>query len=255
MGLFDIPVAGVNYISQQQTNAMNRDLWREQMAYNTPAKQMQRYADAGLNPNLIYGQGNPGNADKPPSMDAPHLSAIDTAAGVFSLLQSMENLKLTRAQTANQQAAADATNTYKRGLAEQQTDLAAVKSGIGRNQWDMIAIDNAIKQFIEGARDENGRWIIDKDSNSYSVEKAASTIDLIRNKVQETIARTAGLTEDAKFKEVQSFFAILRKQLGVAPNDPVWVRFGAQMLQMLGLGRLVKTVFGISTQTINALYE
>lgn len=27
-----------------------------QNAYNTPAAQMQRYKDAGLNPNLIYGQ-------------------------------------------------------------------------------------------------------------------------------------------------------------------------------------------------------
>ena len=32
-----------------------------QNAYNTPAKQMARYKAAGLNPNLVVGQGSPGN--------------------------------------------------------------------------------------------------------------------------------------------------------------------------------------------------
>lgn len=32
--------------------------WNAENAYNTPLAQMQRYKDAGLNPNLIYGQSN-----------------------------------------------------------------------------------------------------------------------------------------------------------------------------------------------------
>lgn len=38
------------------------EMWNMTNAYNTPAQQMQRYAEAGLNPNLIYGQGTPGNS-------------------------------------------------------------------------------------------------------------------------------------------------------------------------------------------------
>lgn len=38
--------------------------WEMQNEYNTPANQMQRFKDAGLNPHLIYGKGTPGNADK-----------------------------------------------------------------------------------------------------------------------------------------------------------------------------------------------
>lgn len=37
------------------------DLYNMQNEYNSPKSQMQRYQDAGLNPNLIYGQGTPGN--------------------------------------------------------------------------------------------------------------------------------------------------------------------------------------------------
>lgn len=40
--------------------------WNRQNEYNTPTAQMERYASAGLNPALIYGQGNNGNAGSIP---------------------------------------------------------------------------------------------------------------------------------------------------------------------------------------------
>lgn len=39
-------------------------MWNLQNEYNTPKAQMERFQEAGLNPNLIYGQGTPGNAQK-----------------------------------------------------------------------------------------------------------------------------------------------------------------------------------------------
>lgn len=59
-----------NKHSVDSTNAANRDLWREQAAYNTPKNQMLRYQEAGLNPNLVYTQGNPGNLGTAPAMQA-----------------------------------------------------------------------------------------------------------------------------------------------------------------------------------------
>lgn len=41
-----------------QQEASNIRLWNMQNAYNTPANQMLRFKEAGLNPNLIYGQTN-----------------------------------------------------------------------------------------------------------------------------------------------------------------------------------------------------
>ena len=38
--------------------------------YNTPARQMERLKAAGLNPALMYGQGNTGNASNPPQQQA-----------------------------------------------------------------------------------------------------------------------------------------------------------------------------------------
>lgn len=61
-------------IAQQQ--------WIEEMyarnnAYNTPAAQMERYKAAGLNPDLIYSQGDSGNASFP---EAPSQAATPTAS-------------------------------------------------------------------------------------------------------------------------------------------------------------------------------
>ena len=53
-------------ISQSHENAKNRAfqerMWNMQNEYNKPINQMARFNEAGLNPNLIYGQGNAGNA-------------------------------------------------------------------------------------------------------------------------------------------------------------------------------------------------
>lgn len=45
-----------------QEFAHNLQLWNMTNQYNSPASQMQRFKDAGLNPHLIYGKGDSGNA-------------------------------------------------------------------------------------------------------------------------------------------------------------------------------------------------
>lgn len=44
--------------AMRKQNQMMIDNWNMQNAYNTPLAQMQRFKEAGLNPNLIYGQTN-----------------------------------------------------------------------------------------------------------------------------------------------------------------------------------------------------
>lgn len=48
---------------QQRSDALAD--WQMQNAYNTPAAQMQRLKEAGLNPNLIYGNGSAGGQSGP----------------------------------------------------------------------------------------------------------------------------------------------------------------------------------------------
>lgn len=62
----------MNANSVADTNEANLRLWRMQAEYNTPKNQMARYQAAGLNPNLIYSQGNPGNMTSSPTMQPKH---------------------------------------------------------------------------------------------------------------------------------------------------------------------------------------
>lgn len=58
-------------------NEQNIKMWNMQNAYNTPAMQMQRMQEAGLNPNLMYGQGTTGNASSAPDAMTPQMTKPD----------------------------------------------------------------------------------------------------------------------------------------------------------------------------------
>lgn len=47
-----------NLMLAELQNKWNKEQWDRENAYNSPSQQMQRFKDAGLNPNLIYGQTN-----------------------------------------------------------------------------------------------------------------------------------------------------------------------------------------------------
>lgn len=80
--------ANTNLQGIRETNQANRELaeysyeknlemWERQNEYNSPINQMARFKDAGLNPNLIYGNGsgNAGNSNTSPSYQSPNLVA------------------------------------------------------------------------------------------------------------------------------------------------------------------------------------
>lgn len=77
----------------------NLELMKYQNEYNTPAAQMQRFKEAGLNPNLMYGQGNAGNMQSAPSYpdlvgQNPDYSSVATNA-----IQTYQQARMTDAKT------------------------------------------------------------------------------------------------------------------------------------------------------------
>lgn len=85
----------------------NRRYLSEQLAYNTPKSQMLRFQEAGLNPNLIYGQGNPGNQTAPltypdtkPTDYTSHLPALASIAPLLNQsLMTQSQVQATDAKT------------------------------------------------------------------------------------------------------------------------------------------------------------
>lgn len=71
----------------EREKAYNLDLWERQNKYNTPAAQMERLKEAGLNPRLMFDNGNVGNATAPSvaQLETPELSSpsMDTTRTDF----------------------------------------------------------------------------------------------------------------------------------------------------------------------------
>lgn len=64
----------------------NVEMWNMQNAYNAPKQQMSRLQEAGLNPNLMYGKGTPGNAQT-----MPQYQGLETTGQMFG--QSVAGLQ------------------------------------------------------------------------------------------------------------------------------------------------------------------
>lgn len=93
--------AEMMYNRQYQDNIK---LWQLQNEYNMPAAQMERFRQAGLNPNLIYGQTNEGgsiqSADfKQPDTRVPEWG--DMALGASSAIEQYYNVQMKQAQVDN----------------------------------------------------------------------------------------------------------------------------------------------------------
>jgi len=117
----------------------NRAELQKQLNYNTPASQMRRYQDAGLNPHLIYGQGSPGNQNAP--LSYPDIKTTDYST-LMNVLPAYNQTRLADSQVQAQ----NATTLQKHAM----TDL-------NRMQAQVLAknplLDNAgFKAIIDGLK-------------------------------------------------------------------------------------------------------
>lgn len=86
-------------LAQYQAD-QNLNLWNLNNEYNTPAAQMERYKEAGLNPHLMYGQGSSGNSSSPsegfqaPRLNVPHVENYSGPAIQNSVQTAMNGLQM-----------------------------------------------------------------------------------------------------------------------------------------------------------------
>lgn len=99
---------------QDQQNQFNLDMWNLQNEYNSPQAQMKRYEEAGLNPALIYSQGNPGNATSAPVQGVPQapefskdMRELAQAFNIEGLKTAIANRKKAEADARHSKAIAD----------------------------------------------------------------------------------------------------------------------------------------------------
>lgn len=141
-----------NYGATQSTNDTSIKLWREQAEYNKPVNQIARFAEAGLNPNLIYSQASSGNMASAPSLQAPRFDdpskSFMLAASMRNMVEQNKNLQAqnslirSQASVAREQArklALDNSYLEKNGLSSYSPTIDRyLKSGVG-SMFDMVS--------------------------------------------------------------------------------------------------------------------
>lgn len=133
----------------QYEQGLNKQMFDYQNAYNTPANQMKRLKEAGLNPALMYGQGTTGNASGAPQTKYTPYSQgeVDTTSimqgivqGTQSILQKqqVDNLKAQEKETESRTLLNSIEAAVKGGTKEEA-------KGLVRYQLENLKSDNKNK--------------------------------------------------------------------------------------------------------------
>lgn len=183
----------------------------QQNAYNTPAMQMQRLKDAGLNPNLAYGMGTVGNQTSIPEYNAPRMSQqYDTNFPLLQAIGEFSDFRMKNAQVNNltEQNKLIVQQAVGEGLRNSNTAVNTAKS-----QYDLDLAKELRENSLQAA-----------DLNVRQMERE------LRNKEMDTLLKNQDLQTkpysrrnldlDNQIKELD----LHRKQYGVEAGDPLIFR-------------------------------
>lgn len=147
----------------RETNEANAKLareqqaWSEQMvdkqnAYNSPVQQMARYQEAGLNPNLIYGNGvaSAGLQENLPSYQRAEMRTPDVLSPGLRKAGIVSELAQTWANLAGQFAQARYQNAAAENMEQQTHTQSGITPEMVRRSWN-DKHDLAQMQISEGA--------------------------------------------------------------------------------------------------------
>lgn len=196
----------------QRQQDKNLQLWNLQNQYNSPQAQMQRYQDAGLNPNLIYGQSN--TASPVSSTQMPKYNAPDIKAAPLDLPDRMQQAL---------QMGMSVLNSFQ--------DLRVKKASEDNLLQDVIN-----KQTINAA---NALGVAEKTEHSkYFAQAAKAQLDSQLMNIRKLAAETRNLGQQFELNrealDLKKWEKELRTTTGVSPNSSDFVSSLIRSLYTVG---------------------
>lgn len=256
--------AGVNAYAQGKTNRKtrnwnekmyewqlrdNKKLWEMQNEYNSPQEQMRRLKAAGLNPNLVYGEGatamarsSPQGADiKPWNPESPKIEGNPIGEAVLKYndvrqqQQQIDNLKNQNETETKRQALTDAQTmaTLKQAGYTDVQIRALIQEIEQKSMLNPISLQ-AAQQNVRKTEHEIGKIMEDtqytRDQNRRSETIMNDTLKntaIGRNKthkeIQEMTEKIFLLKKEQGIKAVEAKLA----EWGLNPHDSQIIRAAA----------------------------
>lgn len=198
-------------------------------AYNSPEAQMKRYKDAGLNPNLIYGQGTPGNITGTAVQANGNVQRADVLGSVMEKLMFNKEMELKDA-TIDQIKA----NTQ---LIQERTGSEDWKQT--RQSQDFDYLNENYPEVLRKIKRENEIGDTTKESQIQSSQAGAI---LLSHKIQTELYKQGLMNQDGsiktevlKGKELQNALMQLQKDF-VADGDFNASHFWQAVLMLISKG-------------------
>lgn len=231
----------------KQQKADNLEFWRMQNEYNSPQAQMKRFQEAGLNPHLVYSQGNPGNAAQisTPDVQPAQFRSPEWGNGIQSAglayMNAVYDLDIKAAQLDNLKA----QNTVIR-------NEGILKEVVGKRSQFALDFDTEFRDINADALREKVRQLktqsdvtINRDAreaalNSSNIMEAAERmLNMREQRLTMEVGRAQARAETDRIREniqqmkkdgvLKDLDIELRKQ-GINPQDPMWSRIVGRVL-------------------------
>lgn len=232
-----------NELQWNKQNQWNLDMWNRENEYNSPMMMMQRFKEAGLNPNLIYGQSNMGGSVSTANLDTdkkqpagvnawtPKAPQFDFNEGIMSYAAFRES----SARTNNLEAQND---VLKQDAALRAAQTANTVSQTAKTDFELNLASDLRKTSIDAAQASLRKTQVETDislnrdereaaMNSSNLREAAARIMLMR---KESINKDL----DSKLKQLD----IQLKELGIQPSDNAAMRVLGRLLPSGTLDRV-----------------
>ena len=201
----------------QEQNAFNERMWHQMNEYNTPAAQMQRFTDAGINPYIAAGDVQTGNAQSAlQSAPAPlqHVASVMPASGMGDAIRDSASQVSTiigqYAQNALALAQAkktDAEASWIDRLNSAQLGKVGAETLNLHNQNSLLGLDYQLRS------DTLGNYIKLSDLSVANAQKTNEQLDAVTAGVRiENALKSVNLGIQSKYGE-QMFKATLAKVL------------------------------------------
>lgn len=227
---------------QRQQQLWNEKMWQMNNEYNTPANQIARLKEAGLNPNLMYGQGTVGNSSSPAQGVSPaHVQPVNYLQGLVGLPDTMLKMAQTRLIEAQEEKVRNTTvdhDTYLQGFqARTEKDRQLVNNL--RSTVDQIKATTSFIQTRENyyGADMSAKWNMWESQISQNWRKLA--IDSARLAVAKyeaethrrlSVAQVAHLTQMAKLISSQNVAQEFQNKINEIAENGILLKVFAQGL-------------------------
>lgn len=220
--------------------------WIEQMyeknnAYNSPAAQMQRFKEAGLNPDLIYGQLGDSTASSP----SPASQASTPSAGAFTNVNPLQGFGDTLS-----------------GLSMQQAQIEAIKAQTGKTNAETKqlniqneALPDSLRQQLSNMFEQGKLTAKEIEEKNVQIQQIEANIKSIYQGIENAKANLAlanGELDFQKLRQAMETEAFQANMRGLALKYDIDKQQLAQMQALLP--RLLKEKDLSIQQLSNQIY-